>query len=288
MIGFTIRNLRVFFKDKSSVFFSLLAVFIIIGLYALFLGDVWLNSLEGTGMIGVRYLMDSWIMAGLLAVTSVTTTMGAYGILVEDRAKKIDKDFRASPVSRRSIVGGYIANAILVGIVMSLITVVLAEIYIVAGGGQLMSFPTLCRVLLLIVLATLTNSSMVLFLVSFFKSVNAFATASTVLGTLIGFLTGIYLPIGNLPEGVQWVVKLFPVSHAAVLFRQVMMAKPLAASFEGAPAQSLEEFEEMMGITFFFGQTEVAPWMSVLILLGTGAVFFALALLQLSRKRKTV
>ncbi|MFR1983726.1 MAG: hypothetical protein ACLS4Z_08430 [Christensenellaceae bacterium] len=40
MITFAKRNLLVFFKDKSSVFFSLFAVFIIIGLYALFLGDM--------------------------------------------------------------------------------------------------------------------------------------------------------------------------------------------------------------------------------------------------------
>ena len=46
-----------------SVFFSLLAVFIIIGLYALFLGDVWVNSF--TDMTGVRYLMNTWILAGL-------------------------------------------------------------------------------------------------------------------------------------------------------------------------------------------------------------------------------
>jgi hypothetical protein len=37
MIFFGIRNLKVFFKDRTAVFFSLLAVFIIIGLYALFL-----------------------------------------------------------------------------------------------------------------------------------------------------------------------------------------------------------------------------------------------------------
>ncbi len=38
MIGMAKRNLKLFFRDKSAVFFSLLAVFIIIGLYALFLG----------------------------------------------------------------------------------------------------------------------------------------------------------------------------------------------------------------------------------------------------------
>ena len=57
MIGFAKRNLLLFFRDKTSVFFSLLAVFIIIGLYALFLGDVWISSFSD--MQGVRFLMDS-------------------------------------------------------------------------------------------------------------------------------------------------------------------------------------------------------------------------------------
>ena len=91
MIGFAKRNIKLFFRDKSAVFFSLLAVFIIIGLYALFLGDVWTSSLSELGE-SAEVLMSSWIMAGLLAVTSVTTTMGAFGIMVDDRIKKIDKD----------------------------------------------------------------------------------------------------------------------------------------------------------------------------------------------------
>ena len=44
MISFSLRNLKLFFKDRAAVFFSLLAVFILIGLYALFLGDVWTDS----------------------------------------------------------------------------------------------------------------------------------------------------------------------------------------------------------------------------------------------------
>ena len=47
MITFAKRNLLVFFKDKSSVFFSLFAVFIIIGLYALFLGDMMAEQVAG-------------------------------------------------------------------------------------------------------------------------------------------------------------------------------------------------------------------------------------------------
>jgi len=284
MISFGIRNLKVFFKDKSSVFFSLLAVFIIIGLYALFLGDVWTSSMSSIS--GVRFLLDSWIMAGLLAVTSVTTTMGAYGIMVQDKERKITKDFAASPVGNRNIVGGYIIGAVVIGIIMSLITLVLAELYILAGGGELLGGGALLKTLGLIVICTLCNSSIVLFLVSFFKSNNAFATASTIIGTVIGFLTGIYLPIGQLPEGVQWVIKCFPVSHGAVLFRQVMMESSLAVSFKGAPEKTVSDFENMMGVTFKFGDSVVSPLTSIVILLSTAAVFYSLALINISRKQK--
>ncbi len=284
MIGFAKRNLLIFFRDKTSVFFSLLAVFIIIGLYALFLGDVWVNSFGD--MIGVRYLMDSWIMAGLLAVTSVTTTMGAFGIMVDDKTKKIIKDITSSPLKHSRIAGGYILSSYLIGCIMSFITLVLAEIYVVANGGELLGPAALAKVAGLILLSTFTNTSIVLFVVSFFKSSNAFATASTIIGTIIGFLTGIYLPIGQLPEGVQWVIKLFPVSHSAVLFRQVMMADPLSVTFAGAPAEAVHEFEQMMGVTYEFGGTTATPFLSILVLIATAAVFYVLSIWNLSRKKR--
>ena len=284
MSGFAIRNLKVFFKDKASVFFSLLAVFIIIGLYALFLGDVWVNSMGNAP--GAEFLMNSWIMAGLLAVISVTTTMGAFGTMVDDKAKKIIKDFTVSPIKNSKIVGGYIFSSIVIGIIMSFVTVVLAEVYIILSGGEFMGFTALLKVLGLAVLATTTNASMVLLLVSFFKSINAFSTASTVIGTLIGFLTGIYLPIGQLPEGVQWVVKCFPPSHAAVLFRRVMMETPMAATFNGAPAENVDHFRQMMGETFKFGDTTVSVTTSILILVGSAVLFYGLALWNISRKKR--
>lgn len=283
MIGFAKRNLLIFFRDKAAVFFSLLAVFLIIGLYALFLGDVWVNSF--TGMSGVRYLMDSWIMAGLLAVTSVTTTMGAFGIMVEDKTKKIIKDFTSSPLKRSRIAGGYILSSYLIGCIMSFITLVLAEIYVVMNGGELLEPAALVKVAGLILLSTLSNTSLVLFMVSFFNSANAFSTASTILGTLIGFLTGIYLPIGQLPEAVQWMIKAFPVSHSAVLLRQVMMAEPLSATFAGAPDSAVQEFEELMGVTYKFGDTTVTPLMSIAVLIVTTAVFYGLSIWNLSRKK---
>lgn len=284
MIAFMKRNLLIFFRDRSAVFFSLLASFIIIGLYVLFLGDVWSSNFSQ--FANAREIMDSWVMAGLLAITSVTTTMGAFSIMVNDKTQKINKDFYSSPVSRKSIAGGYVLGALIIGFIMSMVTLVFAEIYIVAEGGAFLSFTALIKVILLILLADLTNTSMMFFITSFFESENAFSTASAVIGTLIGFITGIYLPIGVLPDAVQVIIKVFPPSHAAVLLRQTMMEDVMATSFANVPAQYVNEFKEMLGVTFQFGGNEISFMTSIIFLLAAAAVFFALAVFHLSRKKR--
>lgn len=284
MIAFAKRNIKLFFRDKSAVFFSLLSVFIIIGLYALFLGDVWSESL--TEISNARALMDCWIMAGLIAVTSVTTTMGSFGILVDDKSKKISKDFYSSPIKRSDLVSGYIISSYIIGVLMSIVAFIIVQIYLVMGGGEILSAIAIIKSLGLILISTFTNTAIVLFLVSFFKSQNAFATASTIIGTLIGFVTGIYLPIGNLSGPIQNIVKLFPISHAVVLLRQVIMEDQLSVAFKNAPKQYLTDFNQMMGVTFTFGDYTITPIISIIILISTALLFYGLSIWNLSRKSK--
>ncbi len=274
-----------FFRDRLAVFFSLMSVFIIIGLYALFLGDVWMNN-SMKELKNAQALMNSWLVSGLLTVTSMTTTMGAFGIMIDDKVQKINKDFDSSPIKRSSITGGYIGSSFLIGVIMSLVMAVVAEIYIVHSGGEWLTPMACIKVFLLILLTTLTNTSLVCFVVSFFKSHSAFSTASSILGTLIGVLTGIYLPIGTLPESVQTVIKAFPVSHGASLFRQVLMEVPMRNSFGGIPSIYLEEFKEYLGVSFRFGGHEVTPAASVVILLCTAVVFYSLSLFNMLRRNR--
>lgn len=283
MTTFIKRNVKLFFRDRAAVFFSLLAVLIIIGLYALFLGDVWLGEFPEMG--NARFIMDSWLIGGLLAVTSVTTTLGALGIMVEDKTKKIAKDFYSSPIKRSQITGGYLLSVFIIGIIMSVVALVLSEIYVLANGGALLGAVAMLKVFGLMLLATLSNTALMCFIVSFIKSQNAYTTVSTIIGTLIGFVAGIYLPIGTLPEAVQTVVKVIPVSHAAVLLRQVVMGAPVEAAFTGAPQQTLDGFNSMMGVSYKFGDFAVTPLMSIVFLAVTGLLFYWLTMMRLSKKR---
>ncbi|WP_068786989.1 ABC transporter permease [Paenibacillus phocaensis] len=284
MLSLANRNLKIFFRDRAAVLFSLLAVFIILGLYVVFLGDTIADSLPVID--GVSVLINSWVLAGILAVTSVTSTMGAFGIMVEDRSRKILKDFTSSPLRRSRLTGGYILSACCVGVIMSAVTFVLGELYILMLDGELLPLLSILKVLGLIVLSVLASSSIIFFITTFLRSQNAFSAASTVIGTLIGFLTGIYVPMGSLPEAVQGVIRIFPISHAGVLIRSVMLEHPMEVSFNGAPAGAQAEFAENMGVVYHFGSYQVEPWLSIVILLATTVLFFGLSLLNVSRKSK--
>ena len=81
MSAFAQRNLKGFFRDRASVFFSLLAVVIVRGLYAACLRSSLTSGPEH--IPGAECLMDSGSMAGLLAGTSLTSTLVAAGGVVD-------------------------------------------------------------------------------------------------------------------------------------------------------------------------------------------------------------
>jgi multidrug/hemolysin transport system permease protein len=72
------------------VFFSLLSIFIVIALYILFLRDVWVSSWADT-VPDIAYY-------GQLALFGLTRHRfgdgddGRFGIMIDDRVKRIDKD----------------------------------------------------------------------------------------------------------------------------------------------------------------------------------------------------
>ena len=284
MISFVSRNLKVFFRDKTAVFFSLLAVLIVLGLYIFFLGDVWIDSFPN--IKGVKNLMNCWIMAGLIGVTSVTANMGAFGTMIEDKSKNKIKDFYVSPIKKSKIVGGYIISSFIVGSMMSVVTLIMSQIYLVYSGVDVLNFKELTEVFLIILMTSLSNSAMILFIVSLFSSEKAFSTASTIVGTLIGFITGIYLPISMLPDSVQIIVKLFPTSHGISILRQIFMKKQMDISFADVPTNYINEFKESMGVVYYINDKLVSNTASVFILIASTIIFFFLAVLILYKKKK--
>jgi multidrug/hemolysin transport system permease protein len=277
------RNLMLFFRDKANVFFSLLAVLIIIGLYVLFLGDLMEESLRsqvGYDSDKISVIMASIVLAGMVAVTSVTSCLGAMGIRIGDK-EAAAKDFYTSPVSRGKITMSYALGSAAVGFIMTLAALGLSLGYIAFKGGILPDLTGFVLLLLTVVLSVLCGNAVIFFIAAFVRSRNAFASLSTVVGTLIGFLMGIYIPIGQLPGAVQWVIKCFPMTHAASMFRLILADGEVADLFAGSagsPPEALDSFRESFGIVFNFGGVTSSFWFSAAVLAVTAIVFYAASL----------
>ena len=281
------RILLLFFRDKANVFFSLLAVLIIIGLYVLFLGNMMERDLQaqlGSQSDKAGVVMACIILAGMAAVTSVTSGMGAIGICVADK-QGAAKDFHTSPVSRGKITFSYIIGTGAVGFIMTGAALALSLAYIAYNGGWIPSAPQdIARLLFAAALSVLCGNALVFFISIFIKSQNAFSALSTVVGTLIGFLMGIYIPVGSLPESVQWAVKCFPMTHAASMFKQVLADGELAALFSHAPPEALDGFRKSFGVVLSYGGFTGGYWFSAAVLAASTAVFYALSLIFMRKK----
>ena len=280
------RNLKIYFQDKAAVFFSMLSVIIIFALYIFFIGDSISSGLKF--LPHPNRLMRAWMLAGILASASITTSLGAYGVMISDRENKTIKDFYSSPVSRRQIAGGYIITGFIISIIMSIFTLIFGEIYMGMIGGAVLDMDILLKLFGVIVLSAFASSAIASFIISFLKTNSAYSAASMIVGTLIGFLVGAYIPIGNLPENVQWLVKYFPCAHSAVLYRQLLMENSIKENFANQPTAVLKETKEILGVVFVYNGHTASAWMSVAALLITGVVFYLLAVLVLIRKENEI
>ena len=284
MIIFASRVLKIYLRDKTAVFFSLLSSFIIIGLYILFLGETYSSSFEQIG--NIHQLMDQWVMAGLLATTSVSTSVATLSVMVDDQYQKRQKDFYCTPIKKTALAGGYFMASLIISFFLSLITLFFAQIYILINKGNWFSFSVYMQIIVILLLTVLMNSSMMFFISSFFKSNHAFSTATSIMGTLIGFLTGIYIPIGTLPEIIQWVIKIFPTSHGAVLLRQTMVNSTMNQSFQQLPQTAVDEFQNILGITYQFENITLTPICHYFYLIIFTIIFFIGAVYIHSRQRQ--
>ena len=289
MLALIKRNIKIYLRNRGAWLASLLTVFIIIGLYALFLGDQLSRGFEGIGLEEPRLLTDSWIMAGIISIMPLSISLGAVSI-VNDRSKGLIKDFYCSPISRSKITLGYILSLAIISFLITVIGFALGEIYITANGGELLSLADMLRVLGIIAVDDLATTSIVMFIAMFITSESAYSAICTVIGTVSGFITGIYIPVGALPEGVAAAVKCFPISHAGSMLRQIFTADAIAECTKNIPADLktdvLEQINSEMGIIYSFGDHTVTDFESIIILAATAVLFFVLTAFAARRKKR--
>ena len=231
------------------------------------------------------YLIQLWTLAGILVVNSVTVTLTVTGSMVQDEAEKRLMAFYATPVNRIRLSLGYVLAAWLVGTGMCLLTLAVGEGYFALNGYGLLGMEALLKLCGMIALNTFVFSAIAYLLALFVHNSSAWSGLLTIIGTLVGFVGGIYLPMDSLSAPVQSALKCLPVLHGASMMREVCTEEAIVETFAGMPQGAGDIFREAMGISVMAGEHKFSLGEQVLILL-LYAIIAIVAGAALSRRRK--
>jgi len=281
------RNLRLFFRDRLNVFFSLLGAVILFGLYTLFLGNLQTTdlaeSLPGASTGEVQAFVDSWMFAGIVLITTVTTGLGGLSVLVDDDQSGRFRDFLVAPLRRGQLVLGYLLSAVLVAVLLSVLVLAISILYLGVVRGSWMSVPAVLRSLAIVVLACVSFTALSALIVSFVRTNGAFSGLATIVGTILGFVAAAYIPIGVFPAGVASVVAALPFAQAGMLLRREFADDTLAQMTAGVPEAS-EPLRAVYGLDLTIGDWAVPSWFVVAVLVVVAVVCTALSA-RLMRRR---
>lgn len=292
----TKRNCLVFLRDRAAVFFSMLSMLIVLGLMVLFLGKMNSNDLvDMLAEFGERdtaadernaaCLIQQWTLAGILVVNAVTITLTVLGTMVQDEARKRNLAFYVTPVSRLVLSLGYILASWIVGTVLCVVTLAAGELYFAVRGYPLLSVISIVKLIGMIACNTFTFSALGYLLALFIRSESAFSGMMTVIGTLVGFVGGIYISVGMIGKTLRHILMCLPVLHGASMMRQVCTDAALAETFAGLPDAAYDIFREEMGISLVWGGQTVSTSASVAVLLGYAVLAIAIAALCNRQRR---
>ena len=293
----TKRNSLIYMRDKKAVFFSVLSMLIVLGLMVIFLGSMNSQDLlllleryggernEAQDRINVEHLIQLWILSGILIVNSVTVTLTVIGTMVQDEEQSRLASFYVAPVKRGKLVLGYVLAAWFTGAGLSILTLIAGELYMVFSGKGLLPVSTLMVMCGMIFLNTFVYASIGYLLAMFIHSSSAWGGMLTIVGTLVGFAGGIYLPLSSFSERIQTVLKCLPVLQGVSMMRKVCLEEVTEITFEGMPSQAVEIFQERMGVTLTAGERLISlgEQFSILAFYGIIAIMIAVFL---NKRRK--
>ena len=254
MLELISRNRKVYTRDRLAFFMSFLSVIILILVYQVFLGQIQIDAIkEGlhsdTASTDTIQMVNYWLISGLTTIISMTSTLGAFGVMVSDREKKLSEDFKVSPISNFKIELSYAIFAILFGIIMTMFSCIFA-IGMFNGFSSLLDFSTTdyLSILGIVSMGTVLAATIILPILVFIRTSSAFTTLSTIVGTFIGFISGVYLSIGSVGETLQQIMTWFPLTQVNALLKQILMKDSINKVFDKAPTSIVTNYKESYGV----------------------------------------
>jgi ABC-2 type transport system permease protein len=212
---------KVFWRNPASVFFTVMLPLIFLFIFATIFGN---DDIEERGVKTTTYYVPAIVS---LAVISATLQSLAIN-LTQDRERGLLKRVRGTPLPTPVFVAGRVGNSLVVSILMVVLVAVIGRlVYDVSLPEE-----TIPAVLVTLAVGAFAFCCLGFALTAAIPSEDAAPAISNATVLPLYFISGIFIPDSEIPEGVLKVADLFPIRHFFEAFFTAWDPNTVGAGFE--------------------------------------------------------
>ncbi len=191
---------KIFWRNRASVFFTAIFPLLFLFIFASFFKNSQINGLD---VKGATYYVPAIVA---LSVISATTVKLAINLSAEREAGQL-KRVRGTPLPPAAFVAGRVGNSLVISVIMvALVGLIGAVLY-----GVSVPTNTLPALLVTLAVGAFSFSCLGFALAAVIPSEDAAPAVTNAIVFPLYFLSGVFVPEDEIPNGILHVASVFPV-----------------------------------------------------------------------------
>ena len=266
----TLRNIKLYFKDKMTFLVSLITPLILLVLFIAFLKSTYEDSILSIiqGFDLDQSLIDAftggWLFSSVLATSCITVAFCS-GMMVIDKINRANIDFMVSPVKKSTLQLSYVLANLFSTFIITFVLLIVGLIYLACVGFYI-TFVDILLIVFGIIITSLFGTILANIIWTFTHSQGVVSGVCTLVSALYGFICGAYMPISAMGQGMQYFVSLLPGTYATVLFRQGFINSVLNRMRETLPQGMINGIASGFDVKMSFFGHDVSTLALILVI----------------------
>ncbi len=266
----TLRNIKLYFKDKMTFLVSLITPLILLVLFIAFLKSTYEDSILSIiqGFDLDQSLIDAftggWLFSSVLATSCITVAFCS-GMMVIDKINRANIDFMVSPVKKSTLQLSYVLANLFSTFIITFVLLIVGLIYLACVGFYI-TFVDILLIVFGIIITSLLGTILANIIWTFTHSQGVVSGVCTLVSALYGFICGAYMPIRTMGQGMQYFVSLLPGTYATVLFRQGFLNSVLNRMRETLPQGMINGIASGFDVKMSFFGHDVSTLALILVI----------------------
>ena len=287
----TLRNIKLYFKDKMTFLVSLITPLILLVLFIAFLKSTYEDSILSIiqGFDLDQSLIDAftggWLFSSVLATSCITVAFCS-GMMVIDKINRANIDFMVSPVKKSTLQLSYVLANLFSTFIITFVLLIVGLIYLACVGFYI-TFVDILLIVFGIIITSLFGTILANIIWTFTHSQGVVSGVCTLVSALYGFICGAYMPISTMGQGMQYFVSLLPGTYATVLFRQGFLNSVLNRMRETLPQEMINGIASGFDVKMSFFGHDVSTLALILVISISTIVLLGVFLLINGLKKRT-